>query len=411
MANDTSSSKQVIDHVNVEKYIVAIPPHTRVVYEFYTADGKLVNDMDAIKQYIALNDFKDNPYTTDNFLINSKTEMLINLQDDSLYDRMFNDGRKITHVLGEKDFNDIKKIAEENSNGNAVGGESTITGGDGTQGGGVSEIPNPALGTGGSLGTAIAATASDDYAFFSIDKMHSFSPSAYSEEQLTKLLYTKFINPTNAVTFSNFLDSAKTKIDIVVNYKDLIKNTLMATNSEAFYSGTTASSNIKILDDIAEHIENLKKDINDGLTAEEVRSIIEQYNDDLSRNKEETRKYLTKNIAEDINQAEQIKTDNGVTLYESTTPMPPVEYQVLKPYIRKTIKYELVSQKKNIFTGVTTYTYNKDDKDYFYIEEINDEFRSMEKDKILPAEAEGCTVHKLPYVPDEVEDSVVGYQN
>lgn len=382
MANDTSSTKQVIDHVEVEKFFVAIPPHTRVVYGFYTSDGKLVNDMDAIKYYIATNDFNDNPYTTSNLLINSKTEKLIKLQDDSLLDRMFDGGRKINHVIGEKDFDDIKKIKDEIANGNDLNNDAGSNGDskdnprDWTTFTKMYEGENAPNNEPATPAFSGAVTDSESVRIYKVKTfINGFTPPGeYGEEQLIKMLYAKFVSPSCSTLFNNFQNTMKETIEgVIVPTLDDVMNTLNATNSNQYMStgDGDAITNGERLKTAKTNIEAFKTHML-SLTQEEFANTLNTYNEKFKEGKKKTRVYLLKKQANEVINPEERPTGEenleGIVWLKQSSP--PAEYkgEQINDFKRKKYWFEgPVDSFENPDTGEITYAYKKINRPIYYI--------------------------------------------
>ena len=118
MAKDTSVNSNVIDHVvidNGEANWIPGPLNFgnvkhRVTYSFYDSNGKLVNDMDVIKDYMATH-YEDANYRYGEkaFQNGDYVSIITKEANDSIGGRLFNDGRQ-NYVVNDSFYSQLDDI-------------------------------------------------------------------------------------------------------------------------------------------------------------------------------------------------------------------------------------------------------------------------------------------------------------
>lgn len=261
--------------------------------------------------------------------------------------------------------------------------------------------------------------ASSDYRFFSIDRIASTKGINYigDDTLLRNYLYTKFIDgdptPSNDSIFGEFRNKEEAQIATIRSLVDTIRTNLQKTNSNAFYKGTTATTNINYLNDIDEHIKKFEDSLKE-LDETKIANYVHNYNDKLSNDKKEARREFCRKVANEICSARQEwKRDVKIETYDSPSCKSGEEdggpYAEGPEFSRERYRFYCIREVTDE-DGRVTHTIEKHVDALFYIFKSDADYPVLEP-ILLAAEGHGCTVHKLPYVPAAVEDGAVRYMD
>ena len=122
--------------------------------------------------------------------------------------------------------------------------------------------------------------------------------------QLSKYtLYATEISKSNIGTINSLKDifnGEGTLPSQTTSILDEIDPTLSKTNSQRFYSGQTAQTQITNVSETSEHLQNLKSSV-DSINVDAISATIDSYNEHLSNLKGDSRKKLLETAADAFN--------------------------------------------------------------------------------------------------------------
>ncbi len=124
------------------------------------------------------------------------------------------------------------------------------------------------------------------------------------------ILYTHNLDTTNSTTFSSFVESSESAASSIMSTINDIEAILSETNSDAFYSGSTAKLKRKKLTTLSNNIGTFKTNL-EKLEPTELKNRIDEYNEKFSQTKKLTRLNLLQKKINSIN--------NEKILYEKVT--------------------------------------------------------------------------------------------
>lgn len=209
------------------------------------------------------------------------------------------------------------------------------------------------------------------------------------------ILYEHIIEENNCSAFDSFQSKATSDSDKIITMLDEIDATLAATNSEAFYSGSTAKANVVKLTESNEHTKKAKT-VFGSVDSSEVTATIKSFNDRLRQRRIETRRYLADQTAREITAAHE--EDKSKKEYLETT------YKEVYPknvsYLEDNIyKVEIEYVANGLYNGETGEMGFDKWKHYYYHFEYSNAATAEDIEALL---RKAGLIERLPYFPEKV---------